>query len=128
MFLHDRIDPNDRFRERRRLARRRRRQRLAIAILVVGAIVAAVAGGATYISSRGQGAKTVKKAAGPTRVHVQSPFRSRVPAEIRGVHVTEGLASLPGKFESYLTLTSHGLNTIELDVKDENGYVGFVSP
>ncbi|HST25756.1 MAG TPA: putative glycoside hydrolase [Gaiellaceae bacterium] len=128
MFLHDRIDPNDRFRERRRLSRRRRRQRLAVAILLVGAVVAAVAGGATYFSTRGHAAKTVKKAAGATRVHVQRPFRSQPPAEIRGVHVTEGLASLPGKFESYLTLTSHGLNTIELDVKDENGYVGFVSP
>jgi len=128
MFLHDRIDPNDRFRERRRQARRRRRQRLAIAVLVVGVVVAVTAGGATYFSSQGHGAKAAKKTAAPTRVRVRSPFRTPVPAEIRGVHVTEGLASLPGKFESYLTLTSHGLNTIELDVKDENGYVGFVSP
>jgi hypothetical protein len=42
--------------------------------------------------------------------------------------VTEGLASIPGKIEEYLSLTSQGLNTLELDVKDENGYVGFESP
>ena len=50
-----------------------------------------------------------------------------MPAEIRGVHVTLGLASLSGRLESYFGLTSHGLNTIELDVKDENGYVGFIN-
>jgi hypothetical protein len=38
-----------------------------------------------------------------------------------------GLASLRGKLDQYLDLTAYGLNTIELDVKDENGKVGFVS-
>nr|MDQ2982280.1 putative glycoside hydrolase [Actinomycetota bacterium] len=52
------------------------------------------------------------------------PARREVPDEIRGVHVTMALASLPGKLDEYLTLP--GLNTIELDVKDENGRVGFV--
>ena len=52
------------------------------------------------------------------------PARREVPAEIRGVHVTMGLASLSGKLADYLALP--GLNTIELDVKDENGRVGFV--
>jgi hypothetical protein len=40
------------------------------------------------------------------------------------VHVTMSLASLPGKLNEYLTMP--GLNTLELDVKDENGRVGFV--
>ena len=47
-----------------------------------------------------------------------------VPKEIRGVHVTMSLASLPGKLQQYLVIP--GLNTVELDVKDENGRVGFV--
>ena len=51
-----------------------------------------------------------------------------MPEEIRGVHVTAALASLPGKLDSYLQLQGCGLNTIELDVKDENGEVGFVRP
>ena len=129
MFLHDRIDPNDRFRERRSQALRRRRMRRAIMFLVVAGAIAAIAGGATYFSSRSHHstASAQAKTPAPARV-VKSPFRSRVPAEIRGVHVTEGLASLPGKLGEYMALGSHGLNAMELDVKDENGYVGFVSP
>ena len=50
--------------------------------------------------------------------------RRKVPDEIRGLHVTMGLASLPGKLDEYLA--TPGLNAIELDVKDENGRVGFV--
>jgi hypothetical protein len=45
-----------------------------------------------------------------------------VPDEIRGVHVTMALASLPGRLRQYLS--TPGLNAIELDVKDENGHVG----
>jgi hypothetical protein len=37
------------------------------------------------------------------------------------------LASLDGKLAEYLELVDDGLNTIELDVKDENGEVGFVT-
>ena len=50
------------------------------------------------------------------------------PDEIRGVHVTMALASVPGKIDEYLSLTKHGLNALELDVKDENGEVGFRKP
>jgi len=128
MFLHDRIDPNDRFRERRRQALRRRRIRQALAVLVVVGVAAAIAGGATFFTSRGSSSTRAVAPQVSTRPKpAPSPFRTQPPKEIRGVHVTEGLASLPGKLESYLTLTSQGLNTIELDVKDENGYVGFVS-
>ena len=49
-----------------------------------------------------------------------------MPAEVRGVHVTMALASLRGKLEQYLAIP--GLNTVELDVKDENGEVGFLLP
>ena len=38
------------------------------------------------------------------------------------------LASIPGKIDEYLSLTKHGLNTLELDIKDENGEVGFRKP
>ncbi len=44
------------------------------------------------------------------------------------MHVTMALASLPGKLEEYLALRRFGLNALELDVKDENGHVGFVTP
>ena len=41
------------------------------------------------------------------------------------MHVTGALASLPGKFREYIALKRYGLNTIELDVKDEGGEIGF---
>ncbi len=50
------------------------------------------------------------------------------PTEMRGVHVTMALASVPGKIDQYLAMTKHGLNTLELDVKDENGEVAFRKP
>ena len=50
-----------------------------------------------------------------------------LPVEIRGVHVTAALASLPGKFREYVGYKRYGLNTIELDVKDEGGEIGFVA-
>ena len=53
--------------------------------------------------------------------------KPRVPTEIRGVHLTMGLASIEGKLGEYLALRAYGLNTLELDVKDENGTVGFSS-
>jgi hypothetical protein len=55
-----------------------------------------------------------------------SPFRTPLPEEIRGVHVTGPLMTLPGKFASYLALRGSGLNTIEVDLKDESGNVSFV--
>src|ERR1700737_4480031 len=103
MFLHDRIDPNDRFRERRQQARRRRRTRMTIALLLVAGLGAAVAGGATYFSSGGHGSG--KSALTSPKTHparARSPFRGRLPAEVRGVHITEGLASIPGRIEDYL--------------------------
>ena len=36
-----------------------------------------------------------------------------------------GLASLPGKLDEYLDLEREGLTALELDVKDENGEIGF---
>ena len=40
--------------------------------------------------------------------------------------MTMALASIDGKLKEYLQLVDEGLNTIELDVKDENGEVGFI--
>ncbi len=118
-------NPNERFRARRDQARKRRRQQRTVALAVLIVAAALVALGATWIGTRvslggdGKQAATAKKKAKPAGPR---PF----PAEVRGVHVTMGLASLPGKLEEYLAIP--GLNTIELDVKDENGEVGFLLP
>ena len=42
--------------------------------------------------------------------------------------MTAPLAGLAGKIDEYTALKAYGLNTIEVDVKDENGQIGFVSP
>ena len=38
-----------------------------------------------------------------------------------------GLASLPGRLEQYVDFEKDGLTALELDVKDENGQIGFTS-
>jgi hypothetical protein len=118
---HQTARARERRRERRRRQVRRRR-------LVAGAVLLALAagitlgarsvGGGTSHAKPEQAASAQKAAAKPAGNHVP------VPKEIRGVHVTMALASLPGKLQQYLAMP--GLNTVELDVKDEDGKVGFV--
>ena len=54
----------------------------------------------------------------------QRPARVEPPEVVRGVHVTMRLAATPGKLDEYLALP--GLNTLQVDVKDEGGLVAFV--
>ena len=123
------LDRNERLRERRRARRRRQvRIRRTVAIAILLALVAGIALGAKAVGGNHKAAQAKPPASGP-------PLRQRKPAvprhlpppdHVRGVHVTMALASLPGKLQQYLAIP--GLNTIELDVKDENGRVGFVPP
>jgi hypothetical protein len=114
------LDPNERFRERRRAARRRKRMRRTAALIALLLAAAAVAVGARGLDTSSSPKRVVKAA---TKTKPQRPARAELPAEIRGVHVTMALASIPGKLDEYAALP--GLNTIELDVKDENGEVAF---
>ena len=128
------VDRNAHFRERRRRARRNRQLRRAVA----GALVLGLAGAAAFMArTTGGGDATVEKVAAtrpvqPATTSRPAPARQSAPAvlgprrpplELRGVHVTMALASIPGKLDEYLSL--RGLNAIELDVKDENSEVGF---
>jgi hypothetical protein len=123
VYVHDRIDNNERFRERRRRARRRRKIRRALGAAIVLGGVAGIALGAAFISHGSTVTLTgVSGGKLPAR-----PHPSPLPSEVRGVHVTMALASVPGKIDEYLSLQGWGLNTIELDIKDENGEVGFKS-
>jgi hypothetical protein len=122
-----RVDPSEQFRERRRRARRRRRIRgLIVLACLVGGIVA-LALNARFISGS-DGAEHASPQRATTEEEPEAAPVSAVPAEIRGVHVTAALASVPGKIDEYVALKSSCLNTIELDVKDENGEVGFTRP
>jgi hypothetical protein len=127
------VDPNERFRERRQKARRRRAaRRLALLGLVVVA-AAAIALGASFLTSGDGGPAAGAEAgtAGSASAAAQAkpkPQPRPLPDEIRGVHVTMALASLDGKLEEYYGLANEGLNTLQLDVKDENGEVAFTRP
>lgn len=116
------LDPNNRFRQRRAEALRRRRIRRTvggIALLVAAAAVAAGAGALPDRSDKSAkpAEQVAKKKAKPKR---QGPV---VPKEIRGVHVTMALASIDGKLAEYTRIP--GINTVQLDIKDENGEVAF---
>src|SRR5205807_7535196 len=106
-------------RQRRRQVRRRRLTAAAVLLaLVIGGIVGAFV--AAHIHRR----------ASPQRASAPAPRRVTLeprpyPAEVRGVHVTMELASIPGKLDEYIALKREGLNAIELDVKDENGQLAF---
>jgi hypothetical protein len=124
MVLHP-VDPNERFRLRReRILSRRRRRRLYAALVVVALAVALAA---VLVGTGGSPAKSTRDTGAAPKPVVRKPVKKEprpLPYEIRGVHVTMSLASLPGKLDVYLAVP--GLNTVELDVKDESGRVGFV--
>ena len=131
MFVHERLDPNSQFRQRRdrnRRIRRRRRNALIALLLLAGAAapiaVFVVGGDGSRAASRFEAPASVVPAQPKPR---PKPVLRALPKEIRGVHVTMSLASVPGRLEQYFGLRQYGLNTIELDVKDETGDVGFVS-
>src|SRR5215218_4198251 len=128
-MLLEPVDPNERFRARRRQARRR----IAIRRIALLAVIALAAAGATlgarFLGESGSGSLADKppsdeKAKAPAPKPEPRPY----PDEMRGIHVTMALASVKGKFDDYLALARDGLNTIELDIKDEIGEIGFNIP
>ena len=126
------VDPNERFRLRRAQARRRRAIRRVAALGLVAVAAAGVALGARFIAD-GEQVRRAGKAGEQTRAEraktkAAKPTPRPLPTEIRGVHVTMALLGLRGKLDEYLAYTRYGMNTLQLDVKDENGEVAFTSP
>jgi hypothetical protein len=128
-MLYPSLDPNERFRSRRSQVRRKKRRRRAALFGVLLLVVLALAGGMTLAGKGGNGKRQAARSEVPAAgvpVSVTTALRPRpLPIEIRGVHVTGPLASLPGKLQEFVAMKKHGLNTIELDIKDEGGEVGF---
>jgi hypothetical protein len=128
-MLLEPVDPNERFRSRRRQARKRRAAQRIAALTIVVITAAGLTLGARFLS-----VGDTKGTTGPqSSTHANAPAAPKpqprpYPSEMRGVHVTMALASLPGKIDEYVALTKHGLNTLELDIKDENGEVAFRRP
>jgi len=119
------VDPNSRYKLRRAEARQRRhKQRLIAAGVLLALIAAGVVGG--IVATHVYGHKAVRAAARATPAPKPQVLQPRpLPAEVRGLHVTMALAGLPGKLNEYVAMKAAGLNTIELDVKDENGDIAF---
>jgi hypothetical protein len=91
--------------------------------VVVGA--QAVGGGGGGDGSSSPGDRVARTEERRVRAAPQPPRPRPLPDEVRGVHVTMPLASLRGRLDEYLSIP--GLNTLELDIKDENGEVGFLA-
>jgi hypothetical protein len=128
-MLFEPLEPNERFRERREAARRRRKRRRAVAFGLLLGLTASATVGARFVMDEEPAAGGPMAAATPRRAApAAAPARELTPFpdEMRGVHVTMALASIEGKLDEYLELVDEGLNTIQLDVKDENGEIGFV--
>jgi len=129
-MLFEPMEPNERFRARREDARRRRKRRRAVLVGLLLGVTATLAAGASFVMDEGSTvAAAGKTSADAKAVPVPKPAVKQpraLPEEVRGIHVTMALASLDGKLEEYLELVDEGLNTIQLDVKDENGEVGFL--
>jgi hypothetical protein len=122
-------DPNAPFRARRSSAAKRRRRRRAAGLVVLAAAGAGTVLGAQAVGGSGGSSEESRVTSTQERrgraVPVPGPPQPRpLPAEMRGIHVTMPLASLRGRLDQYLSVP--GLNTLELDIKDENGEVGFV--
>jgi hypothetical protein len=127
-MLLEPLDPNEQFRQRRRQSRRRRSLRRILVLAVVAIAAAVSALGMTFLNGwGGQPATVAGPASSPagTTTAPAEPERAPLPEEIRGVHVTAALASLDGKLAEYLALADSGLTALQLDIKDENGEVGF---
>jgi hypothetical protein len=120
------VDRNDRRRRRRRASRRRYLIRRFGALAIVILIGAGFAFGAHSLTGGGGTKQAAAEPDAKSKAALAQATRRAVPREMRGVHVTMTLASLHGKLDEYLALKRAGLNTIELDVKDENGEVAFV--
>jgi hypothetical protein len=129
-MLFEQMEPNERFRARRDAARRRRKRRRVVAVGLLLGVTASATLGARFVidDDAATGATAGKEPVRAKRAPASAPTKQprAFPDEMRGIHVTMALASIDGKLEEYLELVDDGLNTIQLDVKDENGEIGFV--
>ena len=122
------MDPNERFRARRdQIRRTKRRRRAAVMARLLGRRDRRRGGrdADRRRTDRREAAPTARRRASRRRLR-----RRRAPGRCRSRSAAStspaALASLPGKLDEYVGYTRDGLTTIELDVKDEKGEIGFV--
>jgi hypothetical protein len=123
---------NERRGNQRSRLRRTHRRRRAAALGAVAVVVCVAAGAWTSLGGAGQPHVPATR---PTSIVpvVAVPPKPKLgnhipmPKIVRGVHVSLAVAGSPARMSQFFNLTSKGLNTLEIDVKDENGQVGFVA-
>jgi hypothetical protein len=111
--------------------RRTHRRRRAAALASVAVVVCVAAGAWTSLGGGNQKRVPVDrslapKVATPPKVVTDSKHVP-MPKFVHGVHISLGIAASPSKMNAFMNLTSKGLNTLEIDVKDENGEVGYTA-
>jgi hypothetical protein len=116
--------------ERSRLRRAHRRRRAAalgsVAVVVcvaAGAWTSLGGGGQPHVPLGHQPAAVIPKVGIPPKP--KSSNHIAMPKIVHGIHVSLAVAGTPTHMNQFFDLTTKGLNTLEIDVKDENGQVGF---
>ncbi|MEO9175637.1 MAG: putative glycoside hydrolase [Gaiellales bacterium] len=113
--------------------RRSHRRRRAAALGVIAVVVCVAAGAWTSLGGAGQPRVSLghRPAAVIPKVGIPKKPKSSnhiaMPKIVRGIHVSLAIAGSPARMNQFFDLTTKGLNTLEIDVKDENGQVGFVA-
>jgi hypothetical protein len=121
--------------QQRSTMRRTHRRRRAAALASVAVVVCIAAGAWTSLGGGGQRRISVDQPSAALKPTVAVPSLPKspngvqhipMPKFVRGIHVSLADAGSPAKMTQFINLTSKGLNTLEIDVKDENGELGFV--
>ena len=112
--------------QRARQRRVHRRRRLAaLGVLAVG--IAGASG--AWVMSGSPGTRLATTVASTKVVkHTKTPAHVSMPLHVRGVHLSGPSMTIRGKYASTLALArtgGAGLNTVEIDLKDERGEVSF---
>ena len=127
------IDSSEDARRTRRDAQRARQRRIhrrrrlaALGVLAVG-----IAGASGAWVMTGSPKATPESTIASTKVvkPAKTPAHIAMPAHVRGVHLSGPSMTIHGKYASVLDLARSGgggLNTVEIDLKDESGELSFV--
>lgn len=114
--------------------RRTHRRRRAAALASIAVVVCVAAGAWTSFGGGGQRRVSVDQPNSVAPLVAVPPKTAKVaaghvamPPIVRGLHISLGTASQPNEMRQFINLTSKGLNTLEIDVKDERGEVGFTA-
>ena len=124
---------NSRRSQQRTIARQRQRRRRVVAISILLLPVAIAAFAFTW-GNDGPPSPVTKAAlpTTPTQPETVTAVGGRIamPEHIRGVHVTSYAVAEPSLFEPIMALADPqvGMNSIQIDIKDERGEVAFTTP